>query len=95
MLDISQFKVYNDTYYKNSTFYIKNDVYIPLKKDEKRKLISHIVLDKIDNYKTNDRVGVDKIYLNNNLLYQEDIYIIKEKNKTKNIFTKIKEWYSD
>ena len=65
------------------------------KKDEKRKLISHIVLDKIDNYKTNDRVGVDKIYLNNNLLYQEDIYIIKEKNKTKNIFTKIKEWYSD
>ena len=51
--------------------------------------------DSIYNYKTNDRVGVDKIYLNNNLLYQEDIYIIKEKNKTKNIFTKIKEWYSD
>lgn len=95
VLNKAKFKVYNDTYYKNSTFYIKNDVYIPLKKDEKRKLISHIVLDKIDNYKTNDRVGVDKIYLNNNLLYQEDIYIIKEKNKTKNIFTKIKEWYSD
>ena len=40
-------------------------------------------------------IFLNKIYLNNNLLYQEDIYIIKEKNKTKNIFTKIKEWYSD
>lgn len=94
VLNKNKFKVLGDTYYKGNTFYIKNDVYIPLKKTEKNSLIGHIILEKKDTYNTGDRVGVNQIYLGDNLLYEEDIYIIKNTTKIKkNIFQKIREWF--
>lgn len=95
VLNKNKFKVIGDTFYQDGTFYIKEDVYIPLKKSEKKSLISHIILERKKNYKNDDKVGINQIYLGDNLLYEEDIYII-EKNKTKtkkNIFTKIKAWF--
>ena len=95
VLNKNKFNVIGDTYYNNSSFYIKNDVYIPLKKNEKGSLISHIILEKKDNYNTDDKVGVNQIYLNDTLLYEEDIYIIKNSNnKKKSIWDRIKEWFS-
>jgi len=96
VLNKNKFKVIGDTYYNNSTFYIKNNVYIPLKKTEKQNLISHIILEKKENYSTDDKVGVNQIYLDDTLLYEENIYIIKNNNnkKKKNIFQIIKEWFS-
>lgn len=95
VLNKDKFKVIGDTYYNNSTFYIKNDLYIPLKKSERGSLISHIILEKKDNYNTDDKVGVNQIYLDDILLYEEDIYIIKNKSsKKKSIFDIIKEWFS-
>ena len=94
VLNKDKFKVIGDTFYNDDTFYIKKDVYLPLKKEESRALISHVVLEKKDSYKTDDKVGVDKIYLGSDLIYEEDIYIIKNNNiKKKNIFSKIKEWF--
>ncbi|MGN1342607.1 MAG: D-alanyl-D-alanine carboxypeptidase [Bacilli bacterium] len=95
VLNKNKFKVIGDTYYKDSNFYIKNDVYIPLKKNEKKSLVSHIILEKKKNYKTNDKVGINQIYLGDKLLYEEEIYITKKNNSNKNIFTKIKEWFND
>lgn len=95
VLNKNKFKVIGDTYYKDNYFYIKNDVYIPLKKNEKKSLVSHIILEKKKNYKTNDKVGINQIYLGNKLLYEEDIYIIKKNNTKKSIFEKIKEWFND
>lgn len=96
VLNKNKFKVIGDTFYQNSTFYIKEDVYIPLKKNERDSLISHIVLEKKKNYQNDDRVGTNQIYLGDDLLYEEDIYIIKKKEKKeKSIFTKIKEWLHD
>ena len=95
VLNKNKFKVIGDTYYKDNYFYIKNDVYIPLKKNEKKSLVSHIILEKKKNYKTNDKVGINQIYLGNKLLYEEDIYIIKENTTKKSIFEKIKEWFND
>lgn len=95
VLNKNKFKVIGDSYYKDSTFYISNDVYIPLKKSERGSLISHIVLEKKENYNNDDRIGVNQIYLGDNLLYEEDIYIIKNSNvKKKSIIDKIKEWFS-
>lgn len=96
VLNKNKFKIIGETFYTNSVFYIKNDVYLPLKKTEKRNLISHIVLEKKQNYNNNDKIGVNQIYLDNNLLYEEDIYITKNNKITKkNIFQKIKEWFND
>lgn len=93
VLNKNKFKVIGDTYYQDGAFYIKNDVYIPLKKSEKKSLISHIILEKKKKYKTDDKVGINQIYLGDNLLYEEDIYIIEKNKNKKNIFTKIKEWF--
>ncbi len=95
VLNKNKFKVIGDTYYKDNYFYIKNDVYIPLKKSEKKSLISHIILEKKDEYQTDEQVGINQIYLGDTLLYEEDIYIIKENTTKKSIFEKIKEWFND
>lgn len=96
VLNKNKFKIIGENYYKNSTFYIKNDVFIPLKKNETKSLISHIVLEKRNNYNNDDKIGIDKIYLGDTLLYEEDIYIIKNDSvKKKSIFSKIKEWFND
>ena len=94
ILNKNTFSVIKDTYYNNN-LYIKNNVYIPLKKEETNKLVSHIKLEKKKKYKKGDVVGVDEIYLNDNLIYTENIYV-KSKNikNKKSIFTKIKEIFS-
>ena len=85
-----------DNYYKDALFYIKNNIYIPLKKSETKSLISHIKLDKKKNYQNNTVVGVDQIYLGKELIYEEDIYITKNKNIAKeSILSKIKKWFHD
>ena len=95
VLNKNKFRVYGDNYYKNSTLYIKNDVYIPLKKSEKRSLVSHIILEKKANYKNNDLVGINQILIDDKLLYEENIYIEKNKKESKNIFNKIRKWFND
>ena len=95
VLNKNKFRVYGDNYYKNSTLYIKNDVYIPLKKSERRSLVSHIILEKKVNYKNNDLVGINQILIGDKLLYEENIYIEKNKKESKNIFNKIRKWFND
>ena len=75
VLNKNKFNLIGDTYYKGNTFYIKNDVYIPLLKSEKKSLISHIKLEKKKKYNSGDKVGVIEIYLKEKLLHEEDIYI--------------------
>lgn len=96
VLNKNKFIVIGDTYYTNSTFYIKNDVYIPLKKEEKGNLISRTILEKKEKYNNDDKIGINQIYLDNTLLYEEDIYIIKNISlKKKSIWDRIKEWFND
>ena len=95
VLNKNKFRVVGDTYYNNSTFYINNDVYIPLKKNERKSLVSHVILEKKKNYSNGDKVGINQILLGDNLLYEEDIYIIKNSNKKNNFFSKIKKWFND
>ena len=81
VLNKKNFRVLKDNYYDK--LYIKNDVYLTLKKDEKRKLISHIKLQKKKHYKTGDKVGTNYIYLDNDLVHTEDIYAKRIKKKKK------------
>ena len=89
VLNKKTFHVIKDKYYDK--LYIKNDVYLTLKKDESRKLISHIKLEKKRNYKTGDKVGTNYIYLGNTLVHTEDIYAKRIKKKK----SFIKKWFHD
>ena len=90
VLNKNNFKVLNDKYYDK--LYIKNDVYLTLKKGEGKALVSHIKLEKNKDYKDGDKVGTNDIYLGNTLVHTEDIYA-KKINKKDNLFTKIKKWF--
>lgn len=81
-LDKNNFKIKGNNYYKG-TFYIKNDVYIPVLDSELKNIHGKAVFDVIDNYKTGDRVGYYYISLGTTVLYKEGIYIKKSVNKKK------------
>ena len=90
-------ELYNYAKDKYYPFYIKNDLYIPLLKSETKSLTSHIVLEKKKDYHSYEKIGKNRILLGDTLLYEEDIYIIKNnaKYKKESIFTKIKKWFND
>ena len=85
VLNKHKFSVIKDTYYDK--LYIKNDLYLTLKKNETKALISYIKLEKKANYKTGDKVGDNYIYLDNTLIHIEPIYA-KRINKKKSWFKK-------
>ena len=84
----SNFQVIGDKYYKG-TFYIKEDIYITIKKDTKEQIIGKIVLEKKKNYKNNDKVGEYKIYLETELIKKVPIYIKNVKNRKNKILKNI------
>lgn len=90
VLNKKTFSVPGDTYYDE--LYIKNDVYITLKKDETKSLVSHIKLKKITNYEDGELVGTNYIYLGNTLLYKENIYAKKNQSNKIKFIDKIKKW---
>lgn len=93
VLNKGKFKVEKDYYYEY--LYIKEDVYITLKQSETHNLISHIKLEKKDNYEDSDQVGINYIYLDNTLIKSIPIYAKKIENNNKNIFTRIKEIFTN
>lgn len=97
ILNKEKFILPGESFYNSDTLYINNDIYILLKKEEVKKLTSHIILNKKDKAYNNEKIGVIKIYLDNKLVHEEDIFIQKNNNKKKNksIFLKIKEWLND
>ena len=93
VLNKNTFTVLKDDYYDK--LYIKNDVSLTLKKDETRSLISHIKLEKINNYKDGEKVGNNYIYLGNTLVHEEDIYAKKNKSRKESFFSKLRKWFND
>lgn len=84
------FKVEKDSYYDN--LYVKDDVYITMKKEETHNLISHIKLEKKKYYQDGDIVGTNYIYLDDTLIKEIPVYAKKEKKKTGTIFDLIRKW---
>ena len=88
-LDKNNFRISGNKYY-DGTFYIKNDVYIPVLNKELSNINGKVVLDVNDNYKSGDRVGRYVISLGNKVIYEEDIYIKKNiKKKNSNWFREL------
>ena len=92
VLNKNNFNIIGDTYYNNN-LYIKEDLYIPLKNSETGMLISKIKLEKLKNYKQDDKVGYIEIYIDDELLATKDIYVNKkDENKTQGFWSKLWEW---
>ena len=89
ILDKNNFKIDNDKTYKGE-FYIKNDVYIPLLNKELSNISSEIeLIGDNSNYHNGSKVGIYKLILNRDVIYEEDIYIkIKSSKKSKYSFFK-------
>lgn len=90
ILNKNNFKIEKDSYY--DSLYIKEDIYITLKKEETRNLISHIKLEKKKDYKTDEQVGINYIYLDDTLINKVPIYAKKTIKKETTIFDKIRMW---
>lgn len=83
ILKKSKFEVVGEKYYRNlGELYIKNDVYLPFLDKEAKNLVAKIVLKKKSKVKNNEKVGRYLIYLDQKLLYQEDIYLKKKVKKS-------------
>ena len=82
----NKFSLKND-YYDN--LYIKNDIYYLFKNDEINDVYIKYKLDKIEEPRNNDKVGIMEIYIKDKKIISENIYInIKEKqNIIKRIFS--------
>lgn len=89
VLNKSKFNIEEDNYFKGNLI-IKNDVYIPFKKEETSSLISHIKLYKLKNYKDNDVVGVNQILYKGKVIYEENIYIELKETKKESLLDKIR-----
>lgn len=82
--------ILEDTYYDNYNFYIKKGFKYPLSSDEKDMILIKFILDKKRKIKNNMKVGKAVVYLADNVIGKEDIYIKKKENKKKNILDWIK-----
>jgi len=89
VLNKRNFEVVGDKYY-DGKLYIKNNVSLPFKKTEVGNLIGKIELEKKKKYKKGDKVGEYLIYLDEKLLYREDIYVKANKKKSKRVLGYLK-----
>lgn len=69
--------------------YIKNNFYALVNKKEKENLTYEYILEKNS---TSEYAGLSKVYLNNKLLYEQNIYKKVNIQEKKSIFQKLKEW---
>lgn len=88
ILDTKYFKI-DKKYYKDK-IYIKEDFYYPLSDDEVDKIKVLAKITELDNYKNDSEVGIVDVYLNDEVIFSEPIYV--RLNKKENFFDKLKKW---
>lgn len=93
IINKEKFKIDNENYYKNAEFYVNNDYFMSLKKNELKKVSLNISLFKLKNYENADLVGYAEVKLKDNVYHKEPIYIKKVKESPKlSWWQKFKRW---
>lgn len=96
ILDKNNFSIEKEEYYKKDTLYIKDDIYLTLKPDEKKNISIDYELQKRKDYESGDAIGIVKLKLNDQVLKEEKVYVEKQDDlpkKKENIFKKIIGWF--
>lgn len=94
ILSKGNYQILDDNYYKKYDLYVKNSFTYPLSDNEKDSIIVKFELEKNRTIKENKQVGVAKVYLGDQMIHEEKIYV-KEKKQKKTFSQKIKEWFHD
>lgn len=94
ILSKGNIQILDDNYYKKYDLYVKNSFTYPLSDNEKDSIIVKFELEKNRTIKKNKQVGVAKVYLGDQMIHEEKIYV-KEKKQKKTFSQKIKEWFHD
>lgn len=83
-----------ENYYDNYKLYINNDITYPFIKNETSSIKIKYELEKLKQYKNNDKVGEVKIYINDEEITREPIYIkkVEEQKSNDNIIKIIWNW---
>lgn len=76
----------------NGKLYINNSFYYPLTEEEYENITIKTKIDENKRYKSNSKVGNVLVYLNDDIIHTEDIYIEVER---KTIFSKIKDIFNN
>ncbi|MEG1149766.1 MAG: D-alanyl-D-alanine carboxypeptidase family protein [Bacilli bacterium] len=93
VLDKDNFKIDEDTFYKNNKLYIKNNFYLAIINDEKKSINIKYVLEKNKFPKNNTVVGNAEVYLKDKLMHSEKIYVKVDKKNKLSLWKKIIGWF--
>lgn len=94
VLPKNNFKIQGDNYYQKYQLYINNDVYVPIKENEKKYLKINYILTKNNKPLDGDKVGKAQILLKNKVIDEEDIFIkIPQEKSKKNWWQKFLGWF--
>lgn len=96
VVDKNNFVVENENYYKKDKLYVKDDIFLMVKDNEKDNISLDIHLEKHKKYENGNVVGTLKVKLKDKILREEKIYVEKKetkKEKKQNIFQKIIGWF--
>ena len=79
--------ILGETYYKDYDFYLNEDFYYAMKKDETNSILIRFELKKIKNYQSNANVGKVYVYFKDKQIYENNVYL--KASSKKNIFKKV------
>ncbi len=87
--------IIGEEYYKNVSFYIKEDYFYPLLEQEKELISLKYELEKKRDYQSGDQVGNVIVKMAEKEIFKTPIYIEKKELKQPNFFQKILEWFKN
>lgn len=90
IVDKNNFDI-DDNFFKDK-LYINENFSYPLTQEEQGKTSMTVALEKIKNYKNNDKVGEIIVRLNNEEIFKTDVYVSKIKNTKSSFIKKIKDF---
>lgn len=87
ILSKDKINILGESYYKNYDFYLNEDFYYSMKKDEINDILIRFELNKLKKFQSNSNVGKVYVYLKDKQIYENNVYI--KSSSKKNIFKKV------
>ena len=92
ILNKGEISILGENYYDEDTLYLKNNFKYLLRKNEEDILKLKFEINKKRKYKNGDEVGMAKVYLGDEVVHEEKIYVKKGKTKMR-FWGKILSWF--
>ncbi len=83
VIDKDSFEIRQDNVYESDTLYVLDDIYVPVTKEEKKKLKIKYELYKNNKYVDGDKVGFIRVFLDEQLIREENIYVLVQEKEEK------------